>query len=349
MQYFSDASYYQQGAINGTTGANGSTLSNRVRTVSYATVLPGEVITFHGDGILLWVYQYEADGTYVSSTPTDAVSDYVYTVPEGVGRIRLVLKLPSNASFTPAQLGDTFTLTATSTKESFTFADRSSDTFYAHVFDYETNGAPRRQYDEITVPGRNGVLYMDGKRYENRIHSYDVIITRDFLDNYEVMRNFLLSQVGYKRLEDSMHPDEFYKAIYRNDFVMTVTNHRDMGKIRLEFERMPQRFLKSGETTITLTADGTVTNPSDCEARPLLKIYGTGTVGIGHNAITVNSSSSYTYVDCETMEAYYGTTSKNSSIEIQDTDFPVLGSGDTGITLGDGITKVEITPRWWRL
>lgn len=232
----------------------------------------------------------------------------------------------------------------------FTFSGRSSDSFGAYVFDKDTSGAPKRAYDEITIPGKDGIMYMDGKRYENHKHVYDVIINENFTERYAALRGFMLSQIGYKRLEDTFHPDEFYKAIYLNDFVMTLTNNRDMGKIKLEFERKPQRYLKSGEETITITdSEYWLDNPTGFDARPLLRVYGAGVLGIGDNAITILSADEYTDIDCETMEAYKGTQSCNERIKIQNIDFPVLSAGEIGITLGEGITQVDLTPRWWRL
>ena len=49
------------------------------------------------------------------------------------------------------------------------------------------------------------------------------------------------------------------------------------------------------------------------------------------------------------MDAYKGTISKNGNVELSDYNFPVLVPGTNTITLGTGITKVEITPRWWQL
>lgn len=234
--------------------------------------------------------------------------------------------------------------------DSFTFDGVSSETFDAYLFENNTFGAPNRVYEEIEVPGKNGILYIDNKRYANQPHAYSLIIIDDFINNYNALRAFITSRIGYCRLEDSLHPDEFYKALYASDVVVEMNPRRNMGKLTLEFSRKPQRFLKSGETTITITeSEYTITNPTLFASSPMIRIYGEGTVGIGDNAITVLSADEYTDIDCETMEAYKGTESMNERIQIQNIDFPVLHAGDVGITLGSGITQVDITPRWWSL
>ena len=233
--------------------------------------------------------------------------------------------------------------------EYFTFAGTDSRTFNVLAFDDNTFNAPARIYTQLDVPARNGALIMDGKSYPNVEHSYNCVIHENFTSNLQDIRNFLLSKVGYQRLEDSMHPDEFYLAYYADDFVTMMKPERDMGHFTVTFTRKPQRFLKSGETAVTLNANGSITNPTLFDSKPLLRVYGTGRVGIGDNSILITDCNEYTDIDCEMMEAYKGTTSCNAYVQIQNNDFPVLHPGANGITLGTGITSVIITPRWYRM
>lgn len=233
--------------------------------------------------------------------------------------------------------------------EYFIFAGYDTRTLGVEVFEGDTFGAPQRIYDPTAIPGRSGSFLLDGKRYEDISHTYACVIYQNFENNLTRLRNILASRVGYQRLEDSIHPDEFYKAYYADDFTSFVNQHRDMGHCDVTFTRKPQRYLKSGETAVTLTANGSVENPTLFPSQPLLRIYGTGTVGIGDNAITITSADGYTDIDCEMMEAFKGTASCNAYVQIQGNDFPVLKPGTNGITLGTGITRVDITPRWFRL
>ena len=75
----------------------------------------------------------------------------------------------------------------------------------------------------------------------------------------------------------------------------------------------------------------------------------TGTVGVGSVSITFDGSTEYVDLDCDVQDAYYGVSNKNSSIILSPNRFPTLSAGETGITLGTGITKVEITPRWFEI
>lgn len=233
--------------------------------------------------------------------------------------------------------------------EYFIFAGYDTRTLGVEAFEGDTFGAPQRIYSPADIPGRSGSFLIDGKRYADTTHTYNCVIYENFENNLQRLRNILASQVGYQRLEDSIHPDEFYKAYYAEDFVTFVNPHRDMGHCEVTFTRKPQRYLKSGETIVTFTNNNSITNETYFPSQPLLRIYGTGTVGIGDNAITITSADGYTDVDCEMMEAYKGTRSCNAYVQIQGNDFPVLKPGANGITLGSGITRVDITPRWYRL
>ena len=88
-------------------------------------------------------------------------------------------------------------------------------------------------------------------------------------------------------------------------------------------------------------------NPTPFESKPLIKVTGTGTLTV--NGVQIAISATPTTIDCELMEAYNGTTSRNSDIVLTPNKFPVLKPGNNTITLGSGITKLEITPRWWRI
>jgi predicted phage tail component-like protein len=233
--------------------------------------------------------------------------------------------------------------------EYFIFNGTDSRSFHALIFEETQYNASPRVYSKLAVPARSGQLLVDGKRYSDVQHKIPFIIHQDFVNSERNMRNFLLSQPGYKRLEDSRYPDEFFMAVYDSNYVTKVSRDKTIGKGTLTFTRKPQRYLKSGETKTTLNVNGSITNPTLFDSQPLLRIYGTGTVGIGDNAITITAADGYTDIDCEAMEAYKGTTSCNGAIQIQDIDFPVLKPGANAITLGTGITKVEITPRWYRL
>lgn len=231
----------------------------------------------------------------------------------------------------------------------FTLNGVSSTTYGVYISGQGTFNAPARDYNIIPVPGRNGDLVGPEKRFQNGTLIYPAFIYSNFDTNIANFRNFLLSLVGYHDLIDTYHPNEIRKVLFKGPFDADVESKNDAGKLNIEFECKPQRFLASGNTKTTLTADGSISNPTQFASQPLLRVYGTGALGIGSQTITITQADVYTDIDCEMMDAFKGTANKNPYIELTDYNFPVLNPGTNNISLGTGITKVEITPRWWTI
>lgn len=229
-----------------------------------------------------------------------------------------------------------------------TFDNKDLRDFGVYISGSNVFNAPERAYNEITIPGRNGTLLGSERRLENIPVVYPAFIYANFKVNVAGLRSFLLSRVGYKRLIDSYHPDEFRLGYYSSGLDAEITSKLDAGQFDLTFNCKPQRFLVSGETPITFTGSGTINNPTLFNAQPFIRVYGTGSITVNGVTITISEADGYTDIDCEIMEAYKGTVLKNYAISLDSTDFPVLSAGVNEITL-NGVTSAIITPRWWTL
>jgi len=229
----------------------------------------------------------------------------------------------------------------------FTFDSTTSSSFGVWISGSGTFSAPARAYNLLTVPARNGALVGLDKRFENIEVTYPAFCYNPA--NLASFRAFLLSHEGYFKLEDTYNSGEYRMAMYAGPFEPEMTSMLDAGSFDIVFNCKPQRYLNSGLTVQTFTADGTINNPTKFPSQPLLRVYGTGNLGIGSDTITITAADVYTDIDCEMMDAYKGTVSKNDYVVLSNYNFPVLESGNTGIALGTGITKVEITPRWWTI
>lgn len=222
------------------------------------------------------------------------------------------------------------------------------------VTDVNVDSAPGRVYEEIAVAGRSGTILMDMKRYDNVVHSYDVVVYDDYVDNLVALRNDLLSKVGYHTLTDSFNTNEKYLATVYTSISPSQKTQRNGGNLHVEFSRKPQRYLTSGETEQTFSSSGSITNPTKFDSRPMLVVSGLGILTIGSHTIEIAGTTEQTiYIDCDTMEAWeivgQGKISRNDYIRNAGEEFPVIAPGSNVVTLGTGITQVKITPRWWRL
>ena len=61
------------------------------------------------------------------------------------------------------------------------------------------------------------------------------------------------------------------------------------GEFEITFDCKPQRYLTSGETAVTVTNGGVITNPTLFDAQPLLQLSGYGSISINGQTLSVNS------------------------------------------------------------
>jgi phage-related protein len=208
--------------------------------------------------------------------------------------------------------------------------------------------APKRSTTSVEVPGRNGTLTIDNGRYENIKVKYPAFIVRDFKERVGALRDFVLAQSGYCRLEDTYHPEEYRLAKWNTSFSVKPNEELYAGEFDLEFDCYPQRFLKEGENAIEITSSTVLINETLHTALPLIRAYGTGTFTINGVTVQITTANSYTDIDCELQECYKDTLATNCNGNVVVSEFPTLISGENSVSMS-GITKLEITPRWWRL
>ena len=243
--------------------------------------------------------------------------------------------------------------------EQLTFDGVSTAEFGVWISGGGTFDAPARDIETISVPGRNGDLYFDNGRYRNITVSYPAFISNRFQPRIDDFRAWLCSHVGYYRLEDTYHPDEYRMAMFKGSVSVSTAPRNIAGRFTLSFDCKPQRWLKSGENAITYTANGHIYNPTRYNAKPLYHFYGTP----GNNvAFNINSSQQIgfimptggeLYLDVETGEAYLPDgTNANNLIAYAETNVnhqpPEIMPGDNTVLMW-ALSRVDITPRWWTL
>lgn len=180
--------------------------------------------------------------------------------------------------------------------------------------------APNRAVEFVSVPGRNGDIVLDLGHWENISITYPAGTfgddQSDFAANISAFRNAIVSQIGYQRLTDTYHPDEYRLGVYVSGLDVKPVQMGRAGEFEITFNCKPQRYLTSGETAITVSSGDTVTNPTLYESSPLLAIGGTGTVAFNGFEIEIDPG-------------YYGETN-------------VLGNASHGYVSRDGSEKYDI-------
>lgn len=229
---------------------------------------------------------------------------------------------------------------------------------------------PEREYESVTIPGRNGSLLVDKGRYENTERTYSLAkIYRpgeNFVSSANQIVEWLSSAEGYARLEDSYEPEYYREALYKSDGEMA--NYYDTATaIDVTFDCKPQRWLIEGEKPQSIAINNNthigsiyLTNPTKFPAKPIIKFK---TIANQDAVIEVLSESStvlytLTYaretasnditIDCDLMECFTSTSFKNSNLTLSNS-FPVINGKQKVQIRATNVTECEIIPRWWTL
>lgn len=213
---------------------------------------------------------------------------------------------------------------------------------------------PAKSVNTFTVPGRSGALVIDEGTYENVTITYPAYFRATqgiaFPQAFKRLLDRLAPLSGYQRIEEARDPEHFRLGRVIIPQTPNVVRLNRNGFFDLAFDCKPQRYLTAGEVQADFTADSSIYNPTAYAARPLIRIYGNGTTTVGNTQFTTaNNADNYIDIDCEMMDCYRGAANMNASVTFTGTDFPALEPGDNQILLGTGISRVEITPRWWEL
>lgn len=175
------------------------------------------------------------------------------------------------------------------------FDDIDSRDYGIYITGEAVFNSPERDVEMIEIPGRNGTFALDKGRFSNIEVSYPAGIAgdteADFRQGIRAFRNALASRKGYKRLEDDYNPDEYRMAVYKSGLEVTPTALK-AGEFTITFDCQPQRWLKSGETAVSVASGGTLTNPTLFDAHPLISAYidDAATLNIGDKTITYTPS-----------------------------------------------------------
>lgn len=193
---------------------------------------------------------------------------------------------------------------------------------------------------EYEIPGRNGAVHVvDG------YSPFDLPVTLQLMRNDAHTRQLinawadgtgeLFSSDDTQRVWQAtvLHAVEYKRAEYGGLFYDTA---------RVVFRCQPFMRERVPEV-VTLTKAGTLKNKGNVEALPEIVVYGSGdcTVTIGGEKITLTGVDGSVTIDSETGYVY----SAAGAVAMEG-EFPVLGLGETAVSFGGGVTKVQITPRW---
>ena len=193
--------------------------------------------------------------------------------------------------------------------------------------------APERDVESVEIAGRSGNVLIDNGRWKNLEVTYHAGTfgsdQDEFASKIRNFRNLLASRYGYHRLMDTYNPEEYRIGRFKSVEVEAEGRKR-AGEFDITFDCKPQRYLTSGESSISVSSGDTLYNPTPYDASPLLAVEGYGTMGFNGYEI-------------ELSEGLYG------QLEIaKEQSLPVSATADLSLfNNGDEITILPFSLTWY--
>jgi len=222
---------------------------------------------------------------------------------------------------------------------------------------------PERDVDVFEIPGRNGTLSIDNGRWKNIQITYPCFMSGNFLEDFAKFKEAFFRYTGYRNLWDTHHPDGYRKARIIGGLKPKPGPYNRSARFDITFDCWPQFYLDSGDTGITFTSPGTISNvPAESISRPRVSVYlatsggskRSGSVTIGGRTISFANlpydEGSPLVIDCEEREITYGLNGSVSQyFTLDDGDFFEITPPSVSVSFASEVVGLSIRPRWWTL
>ncbi|WP_352401233.1 distal tail protein Dit [Anaerotignum sp.] len=203
---------------------------------------------------------------------------------------------------------------------------------------------PKRRGDEVTIPGRNGVLTTDEGCYEGYTLSVEC-----GKRGTEQLGDIVTWLDGSGDLILSTEPDKLYRARISNAIAISDVIYL-YNSFLVQFQVFPFKYsvnaIRSHADDLTLTAPTSIKNKGTVYAQPTITVYGSGniTLTINDRSFVLLSIDKSITIDSERMEVYKGAVNANNKYAAM--DFPRFEVGMNTIRWMGRVEKVEIVPNW---
>lgn len=203
--------------------------------------------------------------------------------------------LPEKKTVSQFDLKDRFA------RQYLSFAGKSSKDFLLYLSGPGVYDSPAADVESTSVPGRNGDIISENaragrRRYQNVDIKYEAFFFNGLPAKTAAVKSWLLSPVGYQKLQDTYDPDFFRMAVCTEAMEFDVTAQK-AAKMDLVFNCKPQRWSVEGQRTVRLESRSNLMNPFAFPAQPVFKVYGNsgGVLYVGDASITIHSIKDYAF------------------------------------------------------
>jgi len=232
----------------------------------------------------------------------------------------------------------------------FIYKNRRSDDMGLKIEGGLTFTAPARDIEILEVQGRDGDVIIDNGRYRSVNHSLPCRIVLPPGQNLEMattkIHDWLSTDQNYHDFIWSGDPDFTYKALVYEEYETQRVLHR-YGRTVLKFRFHPIKYLTSSLEERAVSHEEIIYNPYQIEAKPLIKLLGTGdmTLYIGNQELVLRSVDRGINLDSETQTVTSFDGQRTEFDKMFSYPFPVLQPGNNLITFGENVEAMYVTAR----
>ena len=235
----------------------------------------------------------------------------------------------------------------------FVFNGVSSSTLGIRIQSKNVYSAPKYDVSLTSIPGRNGDIVSANGRFSNVSLSYTCFVPAksiaELSEKITAIKNWLYREPDrYHDLTDSYDASFKRMAIFNSKLDISDEASK-IGTFTVTFSCKPQRYLISSLASESHTESFIIDNPYPLNAKPYIKITGTGDITLAIQSESQNKVWTMTaigpYIECdsELMNFYRGTDLKND--KVTGDGFPELLPGSNAVSWTGNVTKVEIVRR----
>lgn len=198
-----------------------------------------------------------------------------------------------------------------------------------------------RDVEDIEVTGRAGTLTRLLGWKDTELSLQLAVRTTTGMDEY---RKAALALMEATSIAFTGEPG-VYRRVKRAEVQPLRRDMSGWGFFDADFVLEPFSYLSIGRTKTTLSTSGTITNPGLLVAEPVITITGTGTLALTVNGMVhlAKAPSGQVTLDSARLVAHVAGKVQTDALTGA---FAVLKPGVNQISLGVGISRVDIVPNW---
>lgn len=231
----------------------------------------------------------------------------------------------------------------------FTYKGVRSKDVHLRVLNDVSFTSPTRDVTRMQIPGRDGDLIIDNGRYSSVVRSIPCRLEAPSGANVEQ----LMSRINHWLIDDGRFhpfkwendPEFMYLARVEGDVVSRRMLSRYANTV-IDFRMHPIKYLESSLAPRQIPSGWNVVNPFGLEAKPTLRIVGSGNILVTINGreLSLRNIEGGCLVDSET-QTITSLDGEEMLFSQMLSPFPVLEPGDNQVTIFGSEVQLLMTPR----